>query len=329
MNHYEKNILAFAEQLTPIGLTTHHLEKLAPARPDGIIIYGMGGSGLAGELIVAAANELKLNIPVRLVKDYGLPVHDFHRPFHIFISFSGNTEETLSGLKHLPKNAARAVVTTGGKLLDIARREKLPAVTFEAGLLTPRQSVGRMFYALIELLHAARLVPRTAAYPHLKPRAFAAASRRLASQLKDRLIFIYTDNAHRPLGYIWKIKFNETSKVQASNNVLPEMDHNELTAFDRPPKAPRVPAAALFLSDHSLSPRLKKKFAITARLMKQRGVRVIELPLVGRSFLEQAWRTLLLADWTSYYLGKLYGIPEGEFNIVNPKIVIDLKRLMG
>lgn len=328
MDAYEKNILSFGDQLSPKGLTLHRFDKLGRTKPDGVIILGIGGSGLAGDIVRAASDELRLHVPVILWKDYGLPKHSFRKPLYVFVSFSGNTEETLSGLP-LAHRASRAVVTTGGKLWDIAERENLALARFPAGILTPRQSVGVMFYAITEILHAAGLMNRPRTFDHVNPRMYRASGRRLATKLRGRLLTIYTDNAHRHLGYIWKIKFNETSKAQAFNNVLPEMDHNELTAFDAPPKGLNVKRASIFLKDPKMKGRLEKKFKITEQLLKDRRNLVISMPLKGTSELEKAWHTLVLADWTSYFLGKLNGISEKEFNIVNPAIVIDLKRLMG
>jgi len=335
MDAYEKNILTSGAQLDPKNLSLHRLEKLSRSHADGIVICGMGGSGLAGEIVRAASDELGLKTPIVISKKYGLPKHTFKRPLFIFVSFSGNTEETVSGLTELLKHKTShlkpriAIVTTGGTLLKLGEAKKLAMVSFPAGVLTPRQSIGTMFYALCELLHAANLMPRAERFPHFNPAAYRAAGMKLAKKLFNRLIIIYTGDRHRYLGYIWKIKFNETAKVQAFNNVLPEIDHNELTAFDAPARGARFKTAALFLHRKNLTGRIAKKFTITKRLLKARSVSVIELPFDGKSELEKTWRTIVLADWTSYFLGKLNGIPTAEFNIVNPKIVIDLKRLMG
>jgi glucose/mannose-6-phosphate isomerase len=329
MDPYYDNIVRFPAQLGNRGLTVKNLAKLRGAKPDAIIILGMGGSGLAGEILKAAAQELKIRLPILLWKDYGLPYHGFSRPLFIVVSFSGTTEEPVSGLRALPKNSRVGVVASSGTLMTIAQARALPLVTFPAGHLTPRQSVGTMFYAIIELLRAADLVSRVPSFFKLSARSSRKPGERLARKLYHKLIFIYTDTAHAPLGYIWKIKFNETSKVHAFSNVIPEMNHNELTAFDAPPKGARVPAAALFLCDSRMPPRLAKRFRITRALMRLRGADVILVPLTGKTFLEQAWRTLLFADWTSYFLGKQNGIRRDEFSTVNPKIVIDLKQKMG
>ena len=336
MDSYEKNILTSGTQLDPKNLYARRLENLKGTHPDGVIICGMGGSGLAGDIIHSASEELRLKVPVVTWKNYGLPKHQFRHPLYLFISFSGNTEETLSGLTELLRRhhgkwppAHIAIITTGGKLLKLTESKKLATVSFPAGVLTPRQSIATMFYAVSETLHAAGLMPKARRFPHIDPKSHRAAGKKLAAKLKNRLIVIYTGERHRYLGYIWKIKFNETSKVQAFNDVLPEMDHNELTAFDAPSKGARFKTAALFLHRKDLTGHIAKKFRITKHLLKTRNVSVIELPFTGRTELEKVWRTIILADWTSYFLGKLNGIPLEEFNIVNPKIVIDLKRLMG
>ena len=338
MDSYQKNILAFAEQLGPKGLTIKNFGALRLARPDALVVCGMGGSGLAGDIFQNLRFELGVTRPIIIWKNYGLPKlpAGIKKPLYVFVSYSGGTEETISGLVGLLKTqslrigARIAVITTGGKLKRLAEERGLPLVAFEAGTLTPRQAVGRMFYALAEVMHATHLITRRPPiFTRLVPRAFASAGKHLAAGLKNQLLAIYTSEASRHIGYLWKIKFNETAKVQAFANVLPEMDHNELTAFDTPPKVKAIKTAAIFLKDGAVTGRLAKKFRVTEKLIRQSGAHVVTLNLPGHSGLEKTWRSLILVDWASYFLGRANGIPDAEFNTVNTRIVGGLKKMMN
>ena len=323
MDDFQKNIIEFNKQLTEKNLRTSNLHKLSGIRPDGLIIIGMGGSGLAGEVLRAVKKEIGLNLPVTNWKDYGLPEHSFKKPLYIFASFSGNTEETLSGLKNIfggGKKSLVAAVSSGGELGKLADNKHIPFVSFSPGSLTPRQSVGTMFYGLTKILKAAGLKPRIKNYSgKIKPEKFRREGQKIAALLKDRMVLVYTDENHRHLGYIWKIKLNETAKNPAFNNVLPEMNHNEIVGFENK----KIKTAAIFLKSAS-RPRIEKRFKLTEKLLKEKGVRVISLNLSGKNELEKTWRTIPLADWATYYLAKLNGQSP-----VETKSIDKLKELMG
>ncbi len=322
MDSFQKNILRFNQQLTRQNLECSKFKQLEHSNPDAIIIFGMGGSGLAGEILKAVQKEIGLRLPIIIWKDYGIPDHNFKNPLHIFASFSGNTEETISGLKLLLKSRKKSLiagVTTCGELQRLCEKHDVAFVSFPAGDLTPRQATGTMFYSLIRIIEATGLHLTVPEYTAIKPSQFKSLGKTLSQKLKNRLIVIYTDQDHRPLGYIWKIKFNETAKTPAFNNVVPEMDHNEAAGFE----IQRFKTAAIFLNDTS-NPRMKKRFRLTEHLLKKRGVLIVRPPLSGKSQLEKTWRTIVLADWTSYFLAQVNRVDPKEI-----KIVEELRNLMS
>ncbi len=349
MDSFRKNILQFNHQLGRSGLGGYNLEKLKNRRFDGLIIYGMGGSGLAGEILKSVKEEIGLKLPIIIWKDYGLPAcrsldgggsraerpdSPFKNPLHIFVSFSGATEETLSGIKSLLKaqsskprlrrdlggqvKANLAAITSGGELKKIVLQNRLPLILFPAADLTPRQAVGRMFYGLVKILEAAGFRLKVKEFTGLQPTKFEVPGGLLARKLKNRFVLIYTDQKNYQLGYIWKIKFNETAKTPAFNNVLPEMNHNEIVGFEKAGGK----FAAIFLND-AANFRIRKRFALTEKLLKEKGVLTLKLALIGSSKLEKIWNALILADWTTYFLAKL-----NRFDPAKTEIIAKLKKLM-
>ncbi|MBI4095162.1 MAG: hypothetical protein HY435_03145 [Candidatus Liptonbacteria bacterium] len=260
---FKKNILGWNLQLGFSHLTTSNLRVLARARPKSIVVVGIGGSGLAGDILSSVRREIGLRIPLFIWKDYGTPGEEtagLLRPLYVFVSFSGNTEETLSGLEGFARAGKIrenvAVVTTGGKMKSLAERLRLPCVEFPAGSLTPRQATGSMFYGIVTALRAAGLGLRVPVFPRIRSARGEHPAKALARQLKKRLLLFYTDESYRPVGAIWKIKCNETAKTLAFANVVPEMNHNELVGFE----TLRVPASAIFFEDPGTYPRTKKDF---------------------------------------------------------------------
>ena len=96
-------------------------ENIDSIQYDLLLIMGMGGSGVSGDVLSLISNEVSSKkITVR--KTYSIPKKIMEvKPFCLFISYSGNTEETLSGLNDAIKNNLDwAVISSGGKLIDHA-----------------------------------------------------------------------------------------------------------------------------------------------------------------------------------------------------------------
>ena len=318
---FEDNILAFPKQLSPDGVSSARLDLLRTAHPDGVVIVGIGGSALPGEILYGVREEIGFTAPVVLWRNYGLPPFSslpMKRPLYVVVSFSGNTAEPLSGLRMLlHKNVSAgylAIITTGGKLLEIAERELLPLVRFTAGVLQPRQGTGFMFYGLSEILRAAGLLREPVpAFTHLNAKKFRVEGQRLARAVQKRLITIYTKSDERFIGYLWKIRCNENAKTPAFNNVFPEMDHNELAGFE----GKSFPAVALFLEDKALEKELRRQMDVTKKLLARYGVKNLSVPLSGKTLFERTWNSLMLADWFSYFLAKLNHVDPKATAIIN------------
>jgi glucose/mannose-6-phosphate isomerase len=299
---YREHILAFADQLDPAATTLRNTEKLrAGASPDGVVVIGMGGSGLAGDLLRHFRKELALPVPIQIWKDYGLPETPFRRPFFLFVSFSGNTEETLSGLRSALKikGARIGVVTTGGELKRLAEKSAIPLATFKDRGLTPREGVGYTYTACKELLRVRfTKMPKTAGIVRIPLRALEAKGTALARALLGRIPLIYTNATYASIGYVWKIALNETAKQPAFSGIIPEMSHNEVNGFERN----RLPLTALFLIDPAASPRIAKRTRTLLKLVSGEGVRTITIPLAGATRVERTWNSIVLAQFTAFAL---------------------------
>lgn len=322
---FRKDILSFNKQLGLNGVDFYNLRNLKKAKFDALVVAGMGGSGLVGDVLKSVQEDINLNVPVILWKDYGLPEIHHKNPFYLFVSFSGNTEETLSGLSGAAKKGSVAIIAGGGELERRGRALKLPMAVFNQGSLTPRQSSGKMSYISFKLLKLAFPALKVPAYSLKSPGAFEGLGRKIAAQIKNKTVLVYTDIKNQGLGYILKIKLNETAKVKSFQNILPEMSHNEINSFEKNNSG----VAAVFLKSSAgkigkSQKRLAKKFSIVEKLLKQLGVKVVEVNLKGKNNLENNFQAMVLSDWISYYAAKA--------NKVNPyqtKIIDDLKKLMN
>src|SRR3989338_3895539 len=245
-------------------------QKLKKA--DNFIIAGMGGSNLAAGLIKAW--NPRLNIFEH--RNYGLPNLPpaiFKKSLVIASSYSGNTEETLSSFHEAVKRKIPvAVVSAGGKLLDLARKFKKPCIQFPHDRIQPRSAVGYSIRAILKLMgNTAGLSETKKLSELLKSYEAERAGIPLAKKLKGYVPIIYTSERNAAIGYNWKIKINETGKVPAFRNVFPELNHNEMTSFDTQFSTKDLSRKFYFLilkdpADHF---RILKRMNVTERLLRE------------------------------------------------------------
>ena len=124
--------------------------KLDEIDCSGLIVCGMGGSAIGGDLAAAALGG-RLGKPLDVVRGYGVPSWTPPDRAIFCSSYSGNTEETLACYDAAEAvGAKRIVATTGGTLAEAARRDGVPVIGMPAGL-QPRAAVGYTFAIAAEV----------------------------------------------------------------------------------------------------------------------------------------------------------------------------------
>jgi glucose/mannose-6-phosphate isomerase len=293
------------------------LPALRQSQFSQVVVCGLGGSALPCEVLMDAfAGEL--TAPMRVWRTYGLPPGIDANTLLIFSSFSGNTEETLSGIESLPGDARNVVVlTAGGRLAALARERGYPLIVIpirdEPEGFQPRCAFGFIVTYLARLLHAAGLMQD----PTGTLRALPAFLRRVevrpeaaevATWLGDRVPVVYTDDSHlMSVARIAKIKFNENAKRPAFFNAFPELNHNEMIGFT----VALGTYAALYLHDPTAPPRVKTRFEVMRDVFARDHIdnvafRAWDMP--GSSRAERVFAALMFADWCSYYTALLQGL---------------------
>src|SRR5918995_5596795 len=95
--------------------------RLEPAESAGLMICGMGGSAIGGDLAAAVLGD-RLTRPLISIRGYELPSWTTPEWTVLCSSYSGNTEETLACFEAAEAlGARRLVVSTGGQLTERAR----------------------------------------------------------------------------------------------------------------------------------------------------------------------------------------------------------------
>ncbi|MDQ8044502.1 MAG: bifunctional phosphoglucose/phosphomannose isomerase [Solirubrobacteraceae bacterium] len=286
--------------------------------PGGLVLAGMGGSGIGGALAVAAIGDTASR-PISLASGYELPSWTTEDSTVLCTSYSGTTEETLACYEAAGVIGARRVVaTTGGELGQLARRDGVPVIPI-AGGLQPRAALGYVFTAAIEIAGLAGVAPRRTteidvAAAHLEQlvREWGpdspedAEPKALARALHGTIPLLYGAGPTRAAAYRWKCQLNENAKLHAFTHSLPELDHNELMGWEQ--AAASAPFAAVFLDDTDLHPRIAQRIAVTREIIEDQAATTIVVPPRTGTPLERLLSLSLLGDLTSIYLAVLRGV---------------------
>lgn len=283
------------------------LQKLTAIKK--FVVMGMGGSHLAADLLKVYRPAL----PLIIHSDYGLPAFEITNPKEVLFiasSYSGNTEEVIEGLemarkKHLPL----LVTAVGGKLIELAKKYELPYIKMPNTGIQPRSALG---FSLLSMLRAvgdekglkeAQRLARS-----LKSQKSEKLGKALAKKIQNKIPVIYTSQANFPIAYNWKIKLNETGKIPAFCNALPELNHNEMNGFDVQEKSKHLSDkfCFLFLTDKTDHKQNQKRMKVTAKLYKDRGFAVEMIELKEKNVWQKIFSSLLLADWTAVSIAAHY-----------------------
>ncbi len=283
-------------------------EKLCKFRK--FVVAGMGGSHLAADLL----KTWRPDFDVIVWSNYGLPplpLKELKERLIIASSYSGNTEETIDVFETALKRKLNvAAVASGGKLITMAHMLKVPHIVVPSHM-QPRMALGYDLRAILKLMGEKRALADLSGLARtLHPSRREVEGKKLARRLKGCVPVIYSSFRNRAIAYNWKIKFNETGKIPAFYNVLPEANHNEMTGFDVKRSTVRLSRNFhfIFLTDKEDEPRIIKRMSTMGKIFTKRGFRAEVLPLRGKNVWEKIFTSLNLADWTAYYTAKLYNV---------------------
>jgi glucose/mannose-6-phosphate isomerase len=298
----EDSIINFNKQFDyePI---IRNAEKLKD-KYEQYVLCGMGGSHLAAGIVKMQNPGVELYVH----RDYELPPFsdDFLKnSLLIASSHSGNTEEVLSFLRSaLEKGLDVIILTTGGKLFDIAVADQLPHVVMPNDGIQPRLATGYSTLALAKILNDEKLLNELKEVgKKLNSESLKAEGDSLASSIGNKVPVIYASNKNLPIVYNWKIKFNETSKNPAFYNLFPELNHNEMQGFQDESYAQNF--HFIFIHDSSDNSRIEKRMEVASQIFEEKGCSVTNLHLSGSNTLEKVFSSLLIADWTALELAKI------------------------
>jgi glucose/mannose-6-phosphate isomerase len=236
-------------------------------------------------------------------------------------SYSGNTEETVSVLAIAKERGAEtAVVTSGGKLLDIAQKDTMCHVILPSGL-QPRVAVFYSLRGIIALLANFGIVT-SITYDEIARASewlgqetanwlpSVGTAKNYAKQLAllsvGKTAVFYGGSITAPVAYKWKISWNENAKNVSFYNQYPEFNHNEFIGWTSHPI--EKPFIIFDIVSSFENRQVLKRFEISDRLLSGQRPKANTINLSGDTILKQLLWGSVLADFTSIYLSILNGV---------------------
>lgn len=325
MSITKKYIEGFTRQLSEALKIGQSLDLVRPGSDiRNMVIAGMGGSGIGANLVDSLTFG-RIPIPITVCKSYNIP--QFVSPHTLFVasSYSGNTEETIAALhKALLKRAHCIVISSGGKILDIAREYNLFYIQLPAGSPSPRAMLGFNMIALLSLLYHTNLIgaafiketENSIEYLDRSEKAIQTEAEIIAKKLRGKLPVIYCDSRLQAMALRFQQQLNENSKQLAHINTFPEMNHNELVGWRFPESLMPMLQVVYLYSDHDHE-RVEKRMEICRDIFEKRSNSIIDIVGEGASLLEQYYYLIHLTDWISFYLAKENGVEADPIEMIN------------
>jgi glucose/mannose-6-phosphate isomerase len=290
----------------------------------------MGGSGIAGDVLRAVGSSLPF--PVVVLKQLRTPAFIGPRTLVFAVSYSGNTEETLSMTTGaLDAGAPVVAVTAGGALGELATARGAIRVPCPPGLGLPRAAIGALVAPLFMALFHMNALPEghallMEAQAQLKRRrdqcepavtGAANPARELARRIGTSVPLIYGGGAIGAVAaYRWKCDINENAKTPAFWAAYPELDHNEICQWGQHGDVTRQLLTLVSLRHGSEHARLSVAIDRTTELIEEALLQVLEVNAEGVGRLAQLLDLMYLGDWVSCYLALDHDVDPGPIDAI-------------
>lgn len=285
-----------------------------------VILTGLGGSGIGGSIVQNYVSD-KMQVPFLVNKDYFLPSFVNQDTLVIASSYSGNTEETLSAVNQaLKAKATVIIITSGGKLADIAQKKKLDCILLPGGM-PPRSCLGYSMTQVLYILHYygyikndfEKSIKASIKLLEEEEKDIKKQGKALAKKLIGKTPIIYSAPNFEGVSVRFRQQINENGKMLCWHHVIPEMNHNELVGW-RDKDNRRV---VVFLRNEDDYERTQMRMDINKPVIKKYTPNIIELWSKGKSYFEKVFYVVNLTDWCSVYLADLHDVDAMDIEVID------------
>ena len=302
---------SFLKEPQVVSLALNHVPL------NSIIVAGMGGSAISGELLKDWARN-NITVPIEVNREYCLPAYAGRNTLVLVTSYSGETEESLGAFLDATKRGCMIMcISSGGALQDFSEKLGIPHLRVPAGM-APRATLPYLFMPLPILLEKLDLVSGVAseisvAITALKIVSSANSpdkplndnfSKSLASDICGTVPVVYGFGVYRGVAQRFKQQFNENSKLPAKWEVFSELNHNEIVGWEQHGELAKS-FSALFIRDKAEQAEVRSRIEATKALMQPAVSNMFEVWVQGETALAKMLSTVCIGDFTSVYLAIL------------------------
>ena len=286
-------------------------------KPENIIIAGMGGSAIGGEIVKDWVRN-RVSTPIEVNRDYTLPDYADTRSLVVVSSYSGDTEESLSAFLDAKRRGCMiCCISSGGLLLEYAEKFGVPFLIVPKGM-PPRAALPYMFMPLLrwfekvgfvsgfsqEYQETKRVLGKVAKENSPEIPVKKNPAKTLATGIIYTVPVVYGFGIYRSVAQRFKQQFNENSKIPAKWEFFPELDHNEIVGWEENGGLTKH-FSAIFLRGGNETEEVRSRIEITKKLMAGAVSKQFEVWSQGKSSLAMMLSTILVGDFASVYLAIL------------------------
>jgi len=292
--------------------------NLLPFQPDNIVVTGMGGSAIVGDTLKSfLANRIQ--VPIYVNRDYTLPSFVDEETLLIVVSYSGNTEETLSAAREGLKRESKVVaISSNGELEKMCKKERFVFLKAPTGY-PPRAAFAFLFVPVLQLLSElliydseVDILDSVSVLKELRDRIKADVetekneAKKLAKRIQGKIPIVYGHSIYNAVANRWHTQFNENSEILSWFGAFPEMNHNEIVGWKGGENVDEF--IPILLRDEKELDKINHRIELTKELVFDGEVEdMIEVWTDADTQLARILYLVYLGDYVSIYLALLRG----------------------
>jgi glucose/mannose-6-phosphate isomerase len=314
---------ALPEQVADAARAAKAVDNLPERQAvEHVVVLGMGGSGIAGDVLYATAAAF-MPVPVVVVKSYELPAFVGEGSLVFAVSFSGDTEETIETASLAAVQGAHIVaVTSGGELGRLASGWGAPVIPLPSDIPQPRAALGAMAIPPLVVLEKIGLFK--GAYQWIDLAVSQLQRRRdrltrpgneaeeLARRIGRTVPLIYGGGVvGATAAQRWKTQVNENANAPAFWNTHPELCHNEIQGWGQHGDVTRQVFTIVNLRHDGEHPQVIRRVDLVDDLVREVVAGIEDVRAEGEGELAQLLDLILFGDFVSLHMAAQEGLDPG------------------